>query len=125
MQTLSIEAKDDTPMVLLDKENHLFEIKGKSLPEDVLDFYQPVYNWLEEYVNKPNPETIFNFNIEYFNSASHKAINDILDILSELKNGGNVIIIKWHYLVDDEDMLEAGRDYSDLTELEFEYIHYH
>lgn len=124
MQTLKIEAKEDTPEVVLDKEAQVFKITGKSLPEDVMEFYHPVYQWLEEYVKSPNPETIFVMNIEYFNSASHKAINDLLDILSEIKSSRNSILIKWHFLREDEDMLEAGHDYADLTGLDFDYVGY-
>jgi hypothetical protein len=124
MKTITIEAKDDTPMVILDKENQIFEISGKSLPEDVMEFYQPLYDWLEEYVKAPNPETVFKMRIDYFNSASHKAINDLLDILTEIKNNGNSILIKWHFRREDEDILESGNDYADLTGLDFEYIGY-
>lgn len=124
MQVLSIDAKEDTPMVMLDSENQVFEIIGKSLPEDVLEFYQPVFDWLEEYVKAPNDSTVFKMKIEYFNSASHKVINDILEILAEIKTAGNSIKIHWHYLEDDEDMLEAGQDFADLTGLDFEYVSY-
>lgn len=124
MKSLTLEAKDDTPGVILDKENQTFEIIGKSLPEDVMDFYQPIYEWLEEYVKNPNPETIFTMKIDYFNSASHKAINNLLDILAEIKDSGNSVLIKWHFLREDEDMLESGNDYADLTGLDFDYVGY-
>ena len=122
MQSLRIEAKDDTPKVILDKEKKEFEISGKSLPEDVLEFYQPLYDWLELYVKDPIPETIFEMKIEYFNSATHKCINDILDILNGINDSDNKLKINWHFLKDDDDMLEAGHDYADLTGLDFEYI---
>ena len=31
---------------------------------------------------------------------------------------------EWHYLEDDDDMLEAGEDYSDITGLNFEFFSY-
>ncbi len=122
MQALTIEEKDDTPMVILDKNNQVFEISGKSLPEDVLEFYQPIYDWLESYVGEPNDETVFKMNIKYFNSASHKAINDIMDILAEVNELGKKVLVQWHFLRDDDDMHEAGLDYAELTGLAFEYI---
>ena len=48
METLRIEQTDDCPLVILDPVDNQFEISGKSLPEDVLDFYQPVLDWLKE-----------------------------------------------------------------------------
>ena len=124
MQPLIINEQDDTPKVILDQENNIFEISGKSLPEDVLSFYQPIYDWLEKYIKNPNNDTQFTMNIDYFNSASHKAINDLLDILAHIKKNGKPVKVIWHYLRDDDDMLETGKDYADVTGLDFEFISY-
>ncbi|MBN2486471.1 MAG: DUF1987 domain-containing protein [Bacteroidales bacterium] len=124
MQALIIEAQDDTPRVILDKENNMFELSGKSLPEDVLKFYQPVYEWLNQYILSPNDETIFKLKIDYFNSASHKAINYMLEILAEIQQKGKKVEVKWHYLTEDEDMLETGHDFEELTGLKFDFIGY-
>lgn len=124
MRSLIIDGKDDTPMVILDKQENKFEITGKSLPEDVTEFYGPIFNWLEEYVRDPHDETVVEMNIEYFNSASHKAINQVLEILAQLQKAGKKILIKWYFLREDDDMLESGHDYADLTGLNFEYIGY-
>lgn len=124
METLILDGHDDTPNVILDKVNNKFEFTGRSLPEDVASFYQPIYNWLEGYIAAPNPETEVLMKIDYFNSASHKAINEVLEILAKLHKSGKKVVVKWHYLKEDEDMLEAGKDYADLTGLSFEYISY-
>lgn len=124
MKPLYIAGTDDTPEISFDSEANTFKITGKSLPENVTDFYEPVYKWLENYVKAPNEESAFDLNIEYFNSASHKAINQLLEILSEINNSGNKVLIKWHFLREDEDMLESGHDYAELTGLPFEYLGY-
>ena len=124
MTALIIEGREDTPAVIFDSENGKFEISGRSLPENILSFYEPLYDWIQEYVSNPKDETIVDLKIDYFNSASHKAINDILDIFSELMNIGKVITINWHYLEDDEDMRESGEDFADLTGLSFVYKSY-
>ncbi len=49
MEALDIKATNDTPRVILDPENDIFEISGRSLPEDVVTFYQPVLDWLDDY----------------------------------------------------------------------------
>jgi hypothetical protein len=124
MHALVFEAQDDTPKVILDKEKNIFELSGKSLPEDVIKFYQPIYDWLKQYVETPNNETIIKLKIDYFNSASHKAINYMLEILAEIEKTGKKVFVKWHYLTEDEDMLETGHDFAELTGLNFEYIGY-
>ena len=61
METIKIMGTDDTPTVILDAENDIFEISGRSLPEDVTAFYDPILNWLDEYAGSPNAKTAFNF----------------------------------------------------------------
>ena len=65
METLKINNTEDTPSVILDMDNELFEIAGKSLPEDVNTFYKPVLSWIEEYTRNPAPKTVFNFRLAY------------------------------------------------------------
>jgi len=49
MDAIYIDATDETPYVALDAEKKVFEFSGKSLPEDVVTFYQPIIDWLEEF----------------------------------------------------------------------------
>ena len=34
MEILNLEGAEDTPKIILDKKNGIFEISGRSLPED-------------------------------------------------------------------------------------------
>jgi len=124
METIKIQGTEDTPKIILDKENELMEISGRSLPEDVSSFYEPVLNWLNEYADNPNKKTIFNFKLTYFNTASSKLLLDILMKLEEMHEKGLDVIIKWHYPEDDEDMAEAGEEYADIVDVPFEQISY-
>jgi hypothetical protein len=124
MEALRIEQTDDSPNVELDQERGHFEIFGKSLPEDVEDFYRPVLNWLEDYRLNPNPVTEFIIKFIYFNTASSKMILDILMILEEMAEEGRDILIKWISLASDEDMQEAGREYEEMVDVPFEHVTY-
>ncbi len=55
MDPLVIELGDDTPKVVLDKTKGIFEISGRSLPEDTVQFFKPILEWLRAYKNDPNP----------------------------------------------------------------------
>ena len=122
MTTLRIEPEDDTPMVNLSKEKGVFEISGKSMPEDVVFFYQPVLDWMDAYKADPLDKTVFDFKLIYFNTASSKLILDLLLFLEEIQEKGNEILVRWHSLATDEDMHEAGEEYADMTDLKFEYL---
>jgi uncharacterized protein YkuJ len=58
----------------------------------------------------------------YFNTASSKIILDILMRLEDLHNDGKNITVEWHYEEDDEDMQEAGEEYSEIVEVPFKFI---
>jgi hypothetical protein len=54
MEIISLEGTEDTPKIILDSKNGIFEISGRSLPEDTAEFYQPVLEWLDKYAES-NP----------------------------------------------------------------------
>lgn len=120
METIKILGTDDTPNVILDANNEIFEISGRSLPEDVSAFYEPILNWLDEYAQNPNPKTIFTFKLEYFNTASSKLLLDILMRFEHMTEDGADVSIRWCYPDDDEDMQEAGEEYADIVDIPFE-----
>jgi len=123
MRVLEVNATQDTPKVILDKERNYFEIKGLSLPEDAVGFYKPILAWLEEYSKAPNPETNVIFQLEYFNTASSKQIIQILLLLERLNEKSKVKIL-WHYRDIDEDMKDLGEEYSEIIKVPFEMVEY-
>jgi len=124
MNPIIISATEDTPGIRLDATNDIFELSGRSLPEDVVKFYKPILDWLEEYAQSPNENTVFNFKLSYFNTASSKIILDILMKLEGMHDNGRNISIKWHYPSDDEDMMEAGEEYADIVGVPIEMVEY-
>lgn len=124
METLKIAGTEDTPSVTLDTGSQLLEISGRSLPEDVTAFYNPVLAWLDQYSASPFAKTIFNFKLTYFNTASSKLILDIMMKLEALKETGKDVLVKWFYPEDDEDMKEAGAEYADIVDIPFEQVSY-
>jgi predicted enzyme related to lactoylglutathione lyase len=123
MEPLIREATADTPKVHLDAKSNIFEISRMSLPEDAIEFYEPVVKWLEQYKQNPNIETTFSFKLEYFNTASSKQIIQILLLLQDLSKK-NEVTVKWYYKDIDEDMEAIGEEYSQVIDVKFELIEY-
>ena len=92
MESLIKEPTIDTPRVVLNADLGVFELSQMSLPEDAVDFYAPILNWLSEYSENPNPNTVFDMKLEYFNTASSKQLIQILLLLGNLKDKTNVVI---------------------------------
>ena len=124
MEVIKFQGSGFVPGITLDKENNLFEITGRACPEDPVEFYKPVFEWLEKYATEPNGKTVFNFKLTYYNTATSKVLMMLLQKLEELKSDGNDVLIRWHYPDDDEDMQEAGEDYAEMVEIPFEMVSY-
>jgi len=124
MNIIKLLATDDSPEVILDKDAGEFLLSGRSMPEDVNLFYEPIIDWLTAYQKNPNPTTTVVFKLIYFNTASSKLILDILSKFEEINSSGSNVLIKWYYTEDDEDMQEAGKEYEEIIDLPFEHISY-
>ena len=124
MELLKIESSEDNPRIVLDRESNILEISGRSLPEDVNTFYEPMMSWIEEYAKDPLDPTVFNFKLTYFNTASSKIILDILTQFEEMIEEGHQVMVRWHFPEGDEDMMEAGEEYSEMVDVPFEMVSY-
>lgn len=123
LAALKIVGTEDTPEIHFNVQENEYAISGRSLPEDVSSFYKPVFDWLNEFEKNVVANPSFKFKLEYFNTASSKIILDILMRLEEInsQNSSN-INIEWYYMESDDDMLEAGEEYKELVEIEFNVI---
>ena len=124
MDKIKLKGTSDTPSVILDKESGIFEFSGRSLPEDAIKFYEPILNWIKEYGKSPNPQTVLVFKFDYFNTASSKVIMIIMRHFEKIKEAGNDVLIQWCFADDDDEMQEAGKDYSAMIRVPMEIISY-
>lgn len=124
MEIIKIAATHDTPSVILDAENGVFEISGKSLPEDVNAFYSPIIEWLDRYCQQPLEKTVIDIKLDYLNTASSKFLFTFFLKLEKLHEQNGSVLIKWYYADDDEDMQDVGEEFADVIKLPFEHIAY-
>jgi len=122
-EKLIIDSTEDTPKVIFDAENKIFQISERSLPENAIEFYDSLLNWLTQYSKNPIELTIFDFKLEYFNTASAKQIAKILLILENIGKKKNVVI-NWYFKKEDADMLSSGTRFSKLINLNFNFAEY-
>ena len=118
MDDISLVASTKTPSVKFSVNGHL-ELRGRSIPENSLDFYKPLLEWVDSYIHNAQPETIIHVQLEYFNTSSSKCL---LDLFRRLENVNSKVAIHWYYEQDDEDMLEAGEDYEAIVNVPFKMI---
>lgn len=122
MENIKIEGTAKTPKVEFDRESGELIIQGRSIPENSIDFYKPLIDWLDGYALQPAGQTTVHMRLEYFNTSSSKCILDVFKKLESIKKSGKDIFVQWHYEEDDEDMLEAGEDYDAIIDLDFKMV---
>jgi len=123
MDILRQEGSLTTPDVLFDPNTGLIELRGKSIPENSFEFYEPLYDWLSEYSSDPQPETNVNLSMEYFNTSSSKEFMKFFRKLEALhKSGLTNVKIKWYHETDDEEMMEMGESLDREVEIPVEIV---
>ncbi len=122
MEPIIIEGTPKTPSIKFDAREGVFEIKGRSIPENSVEFYKPLNEWLDQYMQVPQDKTVVNIRLEYFNTSSSKCILDVFKRLESIHRSKHDVEINWFYEEDDEDMLEAGEDYDSIIKVPFKMI---
>lgn len=122
MERYLIEQTVDSPLIDFNPNTGKFEISGKSFPEDTIDVYLPVMDWLDEYIQNPLPKTNVAFKLDYFNSSSYKALLNIMVKLEQIRDGQHEVNIDWYYHEKDRDMREAGEEFAELVEIPFSFL---
>jgi len=120
MNNIEITGTPKTPDVKFSAGDGRLEIKGRSIPENSIEFYSDLLLWIEEYSSAPKETTEIDMKLEYFNTSSSKCILDVFKKLETIKKNGSNVVVNWFYEENDEDMLEAGEDYDAIIDLPFE-----
>lgn len=122
LEKFIFNSKKIYPSIILDKEKGIFEISGRSLPEDADNFYNEIIEWIQKYVEEPNDKTEFVFKLDYYNSSTARKISDILILLEKILKTNKEIKIYWYFQEGDEVMKESGEDFELIMEIPFEFI---
>jgi len=122
MADINIIGTLKTPTISFnEKDKHLL-IEGRSIPENPIEFYEPLLNQLKDYLNIPVGKMEIDFKLEYFNTSSSIVILDVLRQLKKISEQNNHIVVNWFYDADDFDLLEIGEDYSTLMNFPFNLL---
>ena len=109
---------EKTPEVILDKDNSVFQISGRSIVENAHEFYAPLISWLKEYFKKPNKSTVLTFNLDYLNSSSSLQLMKMIFIFEH--NNNSALKVIWKHDSEDEMSRERGEELQHSTEIKFE-----
>jgi len=121
MENLYIKGTKRTPEISF-KVSGLLSIKGMSIPENVVDFYKPAIEWMEN-AKKIDPEQVhLVIDLDYFNTSTSSHLLKLFRKVVDIPEDKNSVKIIWKYDAEEEDMLEQGKMYEGIIKHPFEYV---
>ncbi len=92
-------------------------IEGRSIPENPVDFYEPLIDEVKKYENKPCKKTVIDIHLDYVNSSSNRNLIKLLSHFEDIYKAGNDVIINWIYDDNDELIKDLGKDFKELLRI--------
>lgn len=121
MRELYIEKTKSTPEVRFDPNNNKLIIDGQSYPENAFKFYEPIFNWLDEYLSNAGQEVMLEiyYYMPYVNTSSSKCVMMLLEKLENAYQKGQKVAIRWYYDEENEMALECAEEFKEDLSLPF------
>ena len=121
MEELKISPTKNTPEILLNPDG-IIRVRGRSIHENVTDFFAPVEDWITQYIIDPAELTCVDLNLEYCNSASAKVLIHMLQKITYVSLKNKKFIFNWYYEDGDDDILERGEYFATILDVPFNFI---
>jgi hypothetical protein len=122
MEKFILKETTRTPSVSFDPERGLFEIKGKSIPENSTGFFGPLLEYMDNYCKSPANRTILDVKLEYFNTSSTNRIHSLFKKFDRLYKDDYDVLIRWYCESGDENLRDAGKDFKAMLQVPFEIV---
>jgi hypothetical protein len=120
MEDLIINETQQTPLVVFKLSGELL-IQGISLPSNVHDFYDVIYDWIDQFEKQLPPAINLTLHFEYFNTSSSLTIHGILKKLIAFKEKGVDVTVTWVYEEEDYDMYDEGVLFQNRVDYQFRF----
>jgi hypothetical protein len=119
MERYFVEATKMTPQIELDPDKKVYSLTGNSRPENPMQFYKTMFEWLNAFFEETSEKMTFEVKMDYFNTSTSKILLDLFELFEKFAESKDIHVI-WYYQSDDEEMQEAGEELLDLVELSHE-----
>jgi hypothetical protein len=121
---IDIPATKSSPEIKYSEQENTLTISGESYPENSFAFFQPLFEWLHEQLER-KAHLHVSINISYMNSSSTKCMLDFLDLLGDTRKHNCSIDITWQYERENDRALELAEEFQDEATVPFRILPYH
>lgn len=122
MNALLIEETKFTMKIDFNADSGICSMEGNSYPEDAINFFEPVIEWINNYIKEVHQKLELSIKLNYLNSSSSKCFMDIFDTLEEYHLNGGLVDVKWIYFEDDDEIHDSGEELLEDMNFNYEFI---
>jgi len=97
LKNMFIEQTEKTPLVDLNHMSGELILSGKSIPINAPRIFEPILDWVNEYIRNPKQTTNLRLNLEYFNTASSIWLAKIVKALTGISKPDSVLILHIYF----------------------------
>jgi len=101
-----------------------FKLSGNSILSDPRKFFQPIVEWVEDYIKNPLDKTTVDLKLEYVDTASVQSVFDIMRLFKPLQDRDNEVAVNFYFEFDDPELLELGEIMEGRLGIKFNFIEY-
>jgi hypothetical protein len=124
VEQLIIEGSKSTPYVHFDPGAGVLRFQGQSYPENAFKFYEPVFQWVDEYLDslQTAASVMIELELPYINTSSTKCFMMLLEKFEEAHLQGKKISVQWLCNPDNESEHECAEEFKEDLTLPFEIV---
>jgi hypothetical protein len=122
MDALKLEGQFNFPSIDFNPNTGLLKISGRSIPENPVKFYQPLENWIVEFIKTNPKDLILSIYLDYLNTHSTECVLILMKKIENFYKDKNANVkVLWSFDEDDEDMEYLGEDLASIVTIPFDY----
>jgi hypothetical protein len=107
IKNIFLDSTDKTPQVDFNYLTGELILAGRSIPENATELYEPIYSWINNYIENARPTTNLRLNLEYFNTASSIWLAKIVKSLSRIDIPESVLLVHLYFTIEEFDNMDV------------------
>ncbi|QEL65479.1 hypothetical protein OTERR_20030 [Oryzomicrobium terrae] len=113
MTNLNITETSSTPAIEADWQAGVIRMKGDSYPENSFELFQPVVDWVSQFLREAKRPLRLELDLLYLNTSSIRALMDILDMFEEAHRKGTEVSAVWRYDAANERVGQLAEEFKE------------
>ena len=111
------------PTVVLEAETCTMELIGQCYMEHTDKFFQPIFEWVDEFLQDEHEIVNLNIKLTYFNTSAVKCIWELLNRLTKYhQRTEQKVTVNWFFDEEDDNMRDIYYDFREEIPLNFNHI---